>query len=523
MVHFRRMLGGFILVMSVMAEVMASGVEYSKEEMAWLKAHPQLRVGIINTNSPILYLGEANQPRGVAADYLRFVAEKAGAGLKVVRFNEVSAMERALKDGEIDMVGATTWSVDRASSMRFTQPYLSIPGAIYTRKNGPLLTPTEMDGRAVAVVRGGFWSRWVNERYPNIRRVEVSGALAGLQSVNNGLVDAYLGDIASSRYHLKRQGIDRLQEYGAIGGLLNLVMAVDSNQALVASILEKSIALITPEEHASIRRRWSNIGEAPSLTDNETVRGALIIVLLLGWFVGWYLAFRWLVKRKVSRRTKSMKNSLLRRRKIEKEMKHEREQLKTLIRRAKRKIRSIQGRLNLLSEALPFGFWEWDLKRNRYRWDKGMCRLAGELPGTFGGTPHEVLSKIHPDDRDRVVDRLTRAMSKNAVSSLEYRLLRSDGSVIWVVNHYRTIRNSRGCVVKQAGVTYQLSEHLQTKLEPQPEPSEQVKPDDLQPKIGPRPTQKPQLVKDEPVTSQEEGQAPEGTTNAGVGSAYQGL
>ncbi|MBA1330062.1 ABC transporter substrate-binding protein, partial [Candidatus Endoriftia persephone str. Guaymas] len=120
---------------------------------------------------------------------------------------------------------------------------------------------------------------------------------------------------------------------------MNLVMAVDSNQALVASILEKSIALITPEEHASIRRRWSNIGEAPSLTDNETVRGALIIVLLLGWFVGWYLAFRWLVKRKVSRRTKSMKNSLLRRRKIEKEMKHEREQLKTLIRRAKRKIR----------------------------------------------------------------------------------------------------------------------------------------------------------------------------------------
>ncbi|MBA1330702.1 hypothetical protein QQ73_05855, partial [Candidatus Endoriftia persephone str. Guaymas] len=88
----------------------------------------------------------------MAADYLRFVAEKAGAGLKVVRFNEVSAMERALKDGEIDMVGATTWSVDRASSMRFTQPYLSIPGAIYTRKNGPLLNPTEMDGRAVAVV-----------------------------------------------------------------------------------------------------------------------------------------------------------------------------------------------------------------------------------------------------------------------------------------------------------------------------------------------------------------------------------
>jgi len=56
-------------------------------------------------------------------------------------------------------------------------------------------------------------------------------------------------------------------------------------------------------------------------------------------------------------------------------------------------------RLALALSATGLGVWERDIASNRVTWSDTMYRLYGRSPEQFSGSPDEVLSFVHPDDR----------------------------------------------------------------------------------------------------------------------------
>jgi PAS domain S-box-containing protein len=74
------------------------------------------------------------------------------------------------------------------------------------------------------------------------------------------------------------------------------------------------------------------------------------------------------------------------------------------------------------------GSWEWDLRTDALLWSDNMYRLLGLEVGEVTPTPQYVLSRIHPDDRERVGHQLDLAKADGTLPDLTYRIMRPDGT-----------------------------------------------------------------------------------------------
>lgn len=66
-------------------------------------------------------------------------------------------------------------------------------------------------------------------------------------------------------------------------------------------------------------------------------------------------------------------------------------------------LRDSEERLRLATQFGKVGVWDWDLVANRMSWTDSLYVIHGVRPASFNATVENVLSMIHPGDRERVI------------------------------------------------------------------------------------------------------------------------
>ena len=115
-------------------------------------------------------------------------------------------------------------------------------------------------------------------------------------------------------------------------------------------------------------------------------------------------------------------------------------------------------------EAGNTGVWEWNLETNDGFWSNSLWNIFGieKLPGL---APSFELwqSTIHPDDRDIVVESVTKAISIGAELNIQYRVLHYDGSCRWLLEAAKPVRDKKGNLKRYSGIAIDITK--QKKLE----------------------------------------------------------
>lgn len=93
--------------------------------------------------------------------------------------------------------------------------------------------------------------------------------------------------------------------------------------------------------------------------------------------------------------------------------------------------------LSLVLEATSTGIWTWDVNTDVVRWSPETYGIHGLGFDEFGGTGAAFFEYVHPDDRERVRDAVLNAITAHQVYCAEFRIVRPDGSVRWVMNRGR--------------------------------------------------------------------------------------
>ena len=119
--------------------------------------------------------------------------------------------------------------------------------------------------------------------------------------------------------------------------------------------------------------------------------------------------------------------------------------------RAEALTRRGEERLRFALDAALMGTWEWELGTNTVRWSENLERIHGLPPGTFDGAFESYEREIHPDDRERVLASLRRAVAEGAAHDVEYRIVAPDGAVRWVEGKGR-VEYEDGRAVRMVGV-----------------------------------------------------------------------
>jgi PAS domain S-box-containing protein len=107
-------------------------------------------------------------------------------------------------------------------------------------------------------------------------------------------------------------------------------------------------------------------------------------------------------------------------------------------------LRLSHARLRAALDASATSTWEWDVRTDVVDCDEGLYRLFGVDPAEGAGSFDLFVSRIHAEDRERLVAAARRCASEGTDLDEEFRVVWPDGSVHWVVDRGRAIRGDDG-------------------------------------------------------------------------------
>jgi PAS domain S-box-containing protein len=129
------------------------------------------------------------------------------------------------------------------------------------------------------------------------------------------------------------------------------------------------------------------------------------------------------------------------------------------LRRLQRRAGRAEARLQLAQEKVGVAAWEIDLVRELVIASEHGWRQRG-LPPRLGPAPlAEWRECVHPDDRARVLERLTRALESGADRyETEFRVVWPDGTVGWLASRIAVQRDRQGQPLRTSGVSVDVTE-----------------------------------------------------------------
>ncbi len=119
-------------------------------------------------------------------------------------------------------------------------------------------------------------------------------------------------------------------------------------------------------------------------------------------------------------------------------------------------LRQNEERLRMLMAATPVGIFQTNARGEGVYINDWYCTITGmsaESANGFGWA-----ERLHPDDRDRVVDQWKRSVAEGAEVALEHRFRNPDGKVTWVLGRAVPMRDEEGTITGYLGSMTDITE-----------------------------------------------------------------
>ncbi|WP_243547041.1 ATP-binding protein [Pseudodesulfovibrio tunisiensis] len=264
------------------------------EEREWISRNKEVRLGVSLHYPPYEEYGLKGGYEGLSADYVRLINEKTGLRFVPVRFRNRDEVLREVKQGNVDVVAALEMTEGRREYLDFTQPYVTVPAAIITRKEfQEELTLEKLDGMRIGVTVSPEFTRYLKKHYPGEYTIVpmAGGYIGGLRSLAVGDVDALICDMALASRYIANARISNLRIAGITNYTIDLRIASLKASPILGSILRKGLAMILPHERKVIEERWLTLHYRPIWASWKfwiglfSVCGAILggVVLVLVW------------------------------------------------------------------------------------------------------------------------------------------------------------------------------------------------------------------------------------------------
>jgi two-component system, cell cycle sensor histidine kinase and response regulator CckA len=121
-------------------------------------------------------------------------------------------------------------------------------------------------------------------------------------------------------------------------------------------------------------------------------------------------------------------------------------------------LRTAEERMRFALEAAGVGIWDMDYTTGVHRWSEILESQYGLQPGTFGGTFEAFVERIHPDDRESMIETIGKAVKSGADFSTQHRSIWPDGTVRWLSGAGRVRLGEHGEPVRAVGITQDVTE-----------------------------------------------------------------
>jgi PAS domain S-box-containing protein len=122
-------------------------------------------------------------------------------------------------------------------------------------------------------------------------------------------------------------------------------------------------------------------------------------------------------------------------------------------------LRESQTQLALALESSRTAMFDWDIVESQGQWNPQMAALYDFNPAGRYITSEEWRSLFHPEDKERLAEEARRIwQSQDEEFTFEFRSVRRDGEIHWMLSHGRIVRGTDGKALRMIGTHSDITE-----------------------------------------------------------------
>lgn len=280
-------------------------LQLSQREERWIKDHPVVKVVINETFAPLTFADSDGQLRGMTADLLELIRLRTGLRLEFQNTRNVNQMIEQVENGNADIIAAISPSREREAKLNFSRPYLQNSYALLTRKEpGAPSSLEQLAGKKLAITEGNPLVEYLRREFAQITLVEASDTFKTSEMLAQGQVDGAVNSLVVANYFLSSHFFQgRLQVSSSIGTqLASFSLATSRSATELASILDKALLSIAPDELGVINNRWRGYTAASDSYWRNYHRLIIQIVSAAGLLLLTSLAWNGYMRRQIKQR-----------------------------------------------------------------------------------------------------------------------------------------------------------------------------------------------------------------------------
>jgi len=246
----------YIIILAILLlNTLLSNELLTNEEKKWIKNNT-ITVGV-ESWEPVVYLNDEGKIDGITGDILKLIIEK--TGLKVNYTSQSwDILLSEFKNKKIDLLPATYYTKKRATFGLYSKEYFKMREFIYIKQdNDTIKSFDDLKGKKIAIIKDYGTIPKIKQRYPTIKIIETKDMQESIDFVLEGKVDAYIDAQIGVVNFLSKNiivGIKGISQDSFEPSPLHLF--INSDKAILKSILDKSLELITQQEKNSIISKW---------------------------------------------------------------------------------------------------------------------------------------------------------------------------------------------------------------------------------------------------------------------------
>ena len=126
--------------------------------------------------------------------------------------------------------------------------------------------------------------------------------------------------------------------------------------------------------------------------------------------------------------------------------------------RAEMALKKSEARLSEAQRIAHLGNWEWNIPANSIWWSDEIYRIFGLGPREFDTTFEGFLNAVHPDDRARVADAISKAFQGETPYDIDHRILLPDGTEKFLHEQAVVERDESGAPARMIGISHDITE-----------------------------------------------------------------
>lgn len=132
---------------------------------------------------------------------------------------------------------------------------------------------------------------------------------------------------------------------------------------------------------------------------------------------------------------------------------------------ASQQLKESEERYRLVLEGVNDGIWDWDLTKNEVYWNERLLEIIGLTRSQFGSTMDALYSRLHPEDKERIIRAIGAHLEQKIDYNVEFRLLHSSGSYRYCTSQGKAQRNSQGKPLRMAGMISDITDRKQAEAD----------------------------------------------------------